>query len=223
MNLKVFISTLLLFFATYSVLAQNKYNQKIDGIMSIDFPSKPLSVENTYESEYYLDTKEYNRYDFLIVKLDSTLGTPTLANLDIVYKGFIDGVLNKFKGNLISQKNIEKGGLKGVELELTTLINNGISYNIFIRAFLINKKIYNASFCCMTVNKIRFISDKDNYFNSFKILVPENTIIQYKLDSKGGFKNLLFLITQALIGFFLLGGIAYAFSKLVKWVINLLK
>ncbi len=220
MNLKFLMSSFLLFI-TVLLNAQSNYIQNISDIFSINFPANPTISNNSFETDYYLNTNENTQYILSINKLDPSLETPTIDDLNNTYNGLIDGVLNKYKGTLISKKKIEIGKLKCIEFEFSTLIANNIPYTVFSRGIVIKNKLYTSFFWCISSEKNKFILKKDNFFNSIKLLVPENSITQYKQDSKAGNYNMLFIIGQTLCSLIILG-LMYIVLKfvIVKYILK---
>lgn len=136
---------------------------KLNGIGTIDFPATPVvKIIEGKEYTIYSDSTE------LCMAFNGSIPGATDAPAD-VYKGFITGLLNGSKGELVYQKNIEVAGLKGIEAAYTGGDKKHLSR---ARGILVNGTLY----CFMFKNLgDKESEDADIFFNSLK---PDTSILK---------------------------------------------
>ncbi|MGC4034777.1 MAG: hypothetical protein QM764_02375 [Chitinophagaceae bacterium] len=169
----------ILFFSANSLSAQTSYTQKLSDIASIEFPGKPSYVDTLGQQvlNYTNDSGVYT-----VIVSDYSFGRSIKirpGKLNIVYSGFLDGMMKTSGDSLIFKKKININSLEGIEVEFITSSNPDYQYKRFMRMLFVNNKIYNYSFWVSSSLAEQTAMDREKFFNSFKLSAGKEELKQY--------------------------------------------
>jgi hypothetical protein len=198
---KIFITFIIALYSTLG-FCQNGYKQDLNQKANIIFPDTPKARHNKAGILYSLIDHK-NIYLAQVTIAEKGLKDMVTSNLeDSVYANIVTGSLNASKGKLLYKKKIKVKGLRGIEFGLTSKIDSQ-NYYKYHQAFYFNETIILYGF--WTTDSTRNSEDLKRFFNSFKLAIKSEEVIQgnaKELGHKTGkiIAEFLLIVFIALIG-----------------------
>lgn len=199
--------------------AQNPYKQNLLDLATIDFPAKPVSTEAAgQEVLHYADSAAH--YLIVIQDLSNKRGFEINdGSLNEFYKGTIIGTLKTAGGKLISKKDFEIQGMKGLDIVYTATSNPKLPDLRFKRIILLNNRLFSIDFWTYSAKEKETQTVREKFFSSFLITADKANLTQ---NNKASGSNMAYnagYTTGKLIGTFaVLGVIVVAIFLIMKMI-----
>jgi hypothetical protein len=164
--MKIFLNFIISFALTTSIcFGQSWKTLDITEFARIDFPALP-EISSTPEELVFNITDSSGFYIVSVRDLSSRNLNLTPDQLPEVYRGVIDGALDRSKGQLIEKKDIEIDGNPGVEILYISNSNLQLPELRSKRVFLVKQHLISVDF--WTTEDIKQIAEpnKAYFFNS---------------------------------------------------------
>jgi hypothetical protein len=187
--MKSLLFFLLSVFAIPALRAQQPYTQNLQGLATIDFPDKPITIDTLGQKIYSYMADSFSCNVMIIDGMNNPDARLNLrfkkTELTKVYEEMLTGSISKIGGRLIKKRSFIIDGLDGVEAAID--FNNYQSdLQITVRYIYLNGYALGLSFTVMKEAVGQYVSQRDQFLNSFRCTVPINNRKQYSRESDSG-------------------------------------
>lgn len=149
-----------------TLTGQDWSTTQLKDFASIDFPKQP--DKNTIQNNtIYLYSDSSGIY--MVQVKDLTAQQTLLTNSSQFYQKFIEGAIATSKGKLVAQKEIEIGGLKGMEIKVTVENEEKLPDTRYTKMVLVNNYLISANFWTNSAIQNDAVTNKDYFFVSLSV------------------------------------------------------
>ncbi|RWY50242.1 hypothetical protein [Mucilaginibacter gilvus] len=182
--MKRIILILVFLLTSIAAFCQLKYVQNLKNIARISFPDTPKLKSLSAETLVYYYRGESESYIVQVSRIKKSLKDLFTDSVNYkFYNAFIEGSLESTKAKLIYKKNVLVDSLEGVEY-LYTLKQSGKKMYNYNRLVFFNDTLVNLSLWSLDSLK-RNDSKINAYFNSFKVTIPDDSIVSENATELG--------------------------------------
>ena len=141
-DMKKILTLLLVAFIPFAVFSQQGYQQDLNRVASLTFPTKPTATVRDDKTVYVLAD---SGIVYLAAVAPYKKGVKALFTKNIndsLFHGAMEGSIQSGKGKLIYQKPVELNGLKGLEFAYQAQLNSEKSFRYHQVFYLNNTLIF---------------------------------------------------------------------------------
>ncbi|WP_285060067.1 hypothetical protein [Pedobacter ginsengisoli] len=145
--------------------------------------------------------------------MDQSKTTIKSDRISETYDNFIKGILSVSQGKVISKKQFEIEGLKGIDLESVTTANPNLPDLRFRRILIVNNTVFIINFWTSSENRQTTHSAKTRFFNSLTIIADKTTLTH---GSDGSTLFMAGYITGIILSFMFAGAVVVGIILLIR-------